>query len=116
MARLTAHRDVPRLGVVLLGAHAHDLDTVLGGKIANLIHRIVLMAIHIQVHRAGPQLDIAIAGLTCSLKKRLDAVVTMVDVHERKLGYDHSPPLSYGVLKNRGPPQMRQAPKDRRNR
>lgn len=68
MARLTAHRDVPRLGVVLLGAHAHDLDTVLGGKIANLIHRIVLMAIHIQVHRAGPQLDIAIAGLTCSLK------------------------------------------------
>ena len=116
MARLTTHRDIPRLGVVLLGAHAHDLDAVLGGKIANLIHRIVLVAIHIQVHRASPQLDIAITRLACSLKERLDAVVTMVDVHERKLGYGHSPPLSYGLLKNRGLPHMRQAPKDRRNR
>ena len=91
---LPARRDIPRLGVVLLGANADNPDPIPLRKFPHLFERIIAMAIDIQVHRTRPKLAARIARSRRRGKELLQVKVAMADIHNGKLWILHLVHLS----------------------
>ena len=91
---LPARRDIPRLGVILLGANADNPNPISLRKFLHLLERIIAMTVDIQVHRPRPKLAARIARSRRRGKELLQVKVTMADIHNGKLWILHLVHLS----------------------